>query len=378
MPGIANVPALVRGVDSRLVSIVSSAWARRQQSMWFNRIARTRNSDTGTEFIQWLLETARLHPMGAGGRNIFGDMSAANMSITNTEIGDDLELKAIEIENALGGQNGAEKNALVMAATWGRQIGALGAYWPQLQTAGILAGGAAVGTAGVTITNNVYSGVTTGVPALAATSYDGLSFFNTAHWINPATKQTTGGPLGNGTFANLFYGRPLNPENWALIGSYIESIPAPDGISRKIKPKILCTGSDQRFTSTQLLNARSEIFTDPNNAAGGAAASNITKILYDTEEPVIDPDLNCYGAQKGTWWIAADLQEDDELAGVIYQQRKPFALNTYAPESDVTLANKESFRWKFRGWNQIATGHPFLLFCVRPDVPAGQTLWTPP
>lgn len=367
---MADVPALVRAIDTRLVSIVSSAWARRQAAgMWWKRIARTRPSETGTEFIQWLLETARLHPMDMGGRNVYSDFAAVNFSITNTEIGDDLKLKAIEILNALGGQNGAERNALVLSEVWGRQMGMQGAYWPQLQTAGIMVQGANIGTSGTAVT---------GVPAIAATSYDGLSFFNTGHFINPVTKQTTGGPSGDGTFTNLFYGRPMTPDNYKLIGAYIESIPGPDGISRKIKPRIVCSGSDNRFTVNQMLNARSEFFTDPNNATGSAAATNITKILYDTDAPVIDPDLNVYGAQAGTWWIAAELMEDDQLGGVIYQERLPFALNSYSPQSDVVLAQQESFEWKFRGWNRVSTGHPFLLYCVRPDVPSNQVQWQPP
>jgi hypothetical protein len=365
MASMADVPALVRAIDTRLVSITSSAWARREAAgMWWKRIARTRPSDTGTEFIQWLLETARLHPMGQGGRNVYSDMMATNMSITNTEVGDDLKLKAIEILNALGGQNGAERNALVLSEVWGRQMGGQGAYWPQLQTAGVMVSGAGSNA--------------TQVPAVALNSYDGAPFFSNSHYINPVTKQTTGGPSSNGLFTNLFYGRPCTPDNYRLIGAYIESIPGPDGISRKIKPRIVCGGSDNRYNIMQMLNARSEFFTDPNNSAGSAAASNVTRVLYDTEAPIIDPDLNVYGAGAGTWWIAAELVEDDQLSGVIYQERLPFALNSYSPQSDAYLASQETFEWKFRGWNQIATGHPFLLFCCRPDVPAGQTMWTPP
>jgi hypothetical protein len=373
MAGVEIIPALVRGVDSRLVSIVSSAWVRRQSAgMWWKRVARPRPSETGTEYIQWLLETARIHPMGRGGRNIFSDFAATNMSITNTEFGDDLLLKQIDILNALGGQNGAEKNALVLSEVWGRQMGGQGAWWPQFQTAGVMVGGATIGVSGGA------AGITSAVPAITGTSYDGLSFFNTAHWINPVTKATTGGPSGNGTFCNLFYGRPLTADNYAKIGAYIESIPAPDGYSRKIKPRVLATGTGDRYNANQILNAQSVFYTDPNNAAGAAAASNITKILYDVEEPVIDADLNIYGQQAGTWWIVADLVEDDELAGVVYQERLPYRLNTYASESDSNLANSEEYRWKFRGWNATSGGHPFLLFCCRPDTPVGQTAWSPP
>lgn len=341
---LLDIPTVVRRFDSNLQTIVSSAWARRLREQWWKRIVKTRSSTTGTDIIQWLLETAKLRDMGQGGRNVYSDMMAANLSITNKEIGEDLKLKAIEILNAMGGQNGAERNALDFAAHWGRQVGAQGSDWPQLQAALFMTG------------------------QITVTAYDGLPFFNEAHWVNPATK-------AGATFTNVFYGMPFDADNYAAIGAYIETIPGPDGRSRKIKPRIVATGSDNRYSGLQLFQAAS--FTDPKNGSK-AAADNVTKSLYDTEAPIADADLSMTGADKGTWWIAAELQEDDQLAGMIFQERIPFTLKSYTDFSDVQLAREEAFEWKFRGWNQFSAGHPFLLFKCVPYVPAGKSQWTPP
>jgi hypothetical protein len=180
---------------------------------------------------------------------------------------------------------------------------------------------------------------------------------------------------------------PLNAQSYALICAYIETIPAPDGRSRKVKPKIVAAGPDNRLTATQLFGTRSEFFTDPTNPNQAAAATNIVRTLYDTEPPIIDADLafpsklpGQGGANPyfGTWWIAAELVEDDELAGMIFQEREPFALNSYTPFSDPELARMESFEWKYVGRNAFSGGHPFLLFMCVPGIPQGQTKWQGP
>lgn len=341
-----DVPSVVRRVDSNLQTVVSSAWARRNQNQWWRRVVRTRPSSTGIEHIQWLLETAKLRKQGNGGRNVYGDRMAVNFSIENEQIGDSLILTANEMLDALGSQNNTG-NALDYAAQWGREVGNQGAYWPQLSAAQFLTGSTSV------------------------TSYDGLSFFNEAHWVNAATK-------AGSTFANVFYGVPFNTQNYAAIGSYIETIPGPDGIPRKVKPRIALFGSDNRFNAMQAFDARSTSFTDPNNASQGAAADNMTRTLYDTEAPVVDADLTMTGQDRGTWWIAGELMEDDQLAGMIFQEREPFRLNSYTEFTDVQLAHADSYEWKFKGRNKFSAGHPFLLFKCVPYVPAGKTQFVAP
>lgn len=350
MSAIITVPAVVRSVDQNVKTILSSAWARRNQNSWWRRIVKTRPSSTKKETIQWLLETAKIVDIGNGGRSVFGDLMAANITIENTTYGRALNLTANDISDALGSQANTN-NALDYAASWARHMGNAGAYWPQEQAASFMKN-------------------TTGL------AYDGRPFFDSAHWVNPATK------LG-ATYGNVFYGMPMTAANYATIGAYIETIPAPDGKPRKVKPRIVACGSDNRLNAVQLFGAESLFFTDPKNSA--APASNITKGLYETEAPIIDADLSfpakVSGAANpyyGTWWIAAELVEDDDLAGMIFQEREPFALNSYTMYTDPELARMDSFEWNFKGRNAFSGGHPFLVFMCVPGVPQGKTQWTAP
>ena len=361
------LPAILRTVDSEVQTITSSAWARRLQYMWYERIVRRRTMDTGVDFIQWLLETARIRATGTGGIQTYSDQMGMNFSIVAKEYGDALRLTEMQILNALGAsQNGTERNALDQAANWSRQMGSGGAYWPQEQTAGILVSGTGAALDPTPVTG----------PVMA---YDGQPFFSLSHPINPVTRD--GRSVGNftsGTFTNVFYGRPLTGANYALISAYIQTIPSPDGKPRKIRPRTILTGTYDQLTADQLFAKRSDFYTDPLNPRGNAAGSNIIRELHDTEDPISDADLTCPGAAQGMWWIAAELREDDALAGIIYDERKPFGVRAYTDMSDAEIARQASFEWQFTGWNQVATGHPFLLFQVWANVPAGQVQWMPP
>src|SRR5262249_54186 len=156
--------------------------------------------------------------------------------------------------------------------------------------------------------------------------------------------------------------------NYAKVGAYIQSIVAPDGIPRNIEPRIVLTGASDRFNAAQMFAAESASFTDPNNVNGAAAASNITKTLYRTEAPISEPLLNKTGGEAGSWWIGCELVEDEELGGMIYQEREAYRLNSYSELSDVVLGERDAFEWKFRGRNAFSAGHPFLLFMCVPKV----------
>lgn len=349
------LPSLVRTVDSNLQTIITSAWARRMKKLWWPRIARTRSSSTRVEFIQWLLETAKIRPINQGGASYYGDMMAASFEIDNTDYGDNLNLTANQIEDALGGDaaKAGQKNALDYAGSWARHIGNAGAYWPQQQVANFMHNGHGVSGSGLT----------------PFTSYDGGAFFRTGHPSNPVT--------GAGSFDNLMTGRPFTPSNYALICAYIETIVAPDALPRHLVPRIVAAGPDNRLAVMETLGARSgSLISDPMTAAGSVAQAGVTNIvseLFELEPPVIAADLAESGIYKGTWWIGCELVEDDELAGVIYQERQAFGLNSYTPMSDPDLARMDSFEWKLKGRNAIAGGHPFLLFRIEPN----GTVWTP-
>lgn len=355
------LPTIVRSIDSNVQTITSSTWGRRLSQMWYQDVIRRRTMDTGVDYIQFLLEQARIRDKARGGITRSQDMSGVNFSITAQEYGDDLSMTRMEILNAsAASQNGVEKNALDRAASFARQMGGGAAYWPQEKAAGILLGG--TGAA---------------LDTLSATAYDGVSFFSDAHWIDPVRKAQFA-PTGwtGGTYANVFYGRPFTGPNYAAISAYIETIPGPDGKPRKIKPYRVAGGPDNRLNMAQVFGAAS--FTDPLNPNGTASADNMIKSLYSTRPPINDADLACSGGALGVWWIFAELMEDDTLGPIIYDEREPFRMSAYTDFSDNELARRSEYEWKFGGWNQIATGHPFLCFQVWAKVPSGKTAWNAP
>jgi phage major head subunit gpT-like protein len=337
MPGNIYVPSLVRKVDSNLRSIVVDNWARRSANTWWKRVAMTKPASTKTEYIQWLLQTAKIAPMGNGGDQQFSDIMAQNWSVSVDDYGAALQLTVDEIDDALGAQANTG-NALDYAASWAKQIGNYAAYWPQLQTANALKGGKSL------------------------PCYDGGNFFRTGHPINPYDASA-------GTFDNLMTGRPFNAANFAYISSYIESIPGPDGLPRHLKPKKVASGTGLRLSVTQTLGA--EFFTDPLNSGGASPATNMVKGLYDIEPPIIAADLN---ESTDVWYIFCELMEDADLAPVVYYERAAFQLNSYSPYNDQALSQMDAFSWRMKGRNALTFGHPYLAFRVEPT----GSQWTKP
>lgn len=341
---IIHVPSILRGVDTNLKTIISSTWARRLKDIWWNRIARTRSSSTKIEYVQWLLETAQIHDLGNGGRNVYGDMMGANWSIENEDKGNSLVLTINEIMDALG-STGSTGSKLEYAANWAKQIGNAGVVWPQEQTASLM-------------------------KSATALCYDGHPFFYEAHEVNHVTG-------GGGTFANELHGVPFTPTNYADVCAYIATIVAPDGKPRKVKPRIVAGGEDLRLPFASVFGTESIVTTDPLNPNGTASASNLVKTLYETEPYIATADLSMTGNDRGTWWLGAELLEDDELSGIIYQEREAFTLRGLTMETDAELMRRRVFEWQFYGRNAISHGHPFLLFRMKPKVASGKTQWVP-
>lgn len=324
-----DLASIVKRIDARIQYLYSSSWQRRLEGLWWNRIARARPSTTREEAYLWLLETAKIRPAGDdGGRMSFDDLSEISHSAENEDWQNGLVLTKNAIEDALGGSV-VQGSALDRAARWARHAGNGGAYWPQKQVAYAMKNGKTL------------------------QAYDGGAFFRKNHPVNPAA-----GTAG-GVYHNLFTGYPFSVGALARITSYVKNILAPDGDKRHLVPRIVAAGTDLEYSVGQVLGA--EFFADPKNAQG-APGSNIIKTRYGYEEPVIAPELD----EPGVWYLGCELVEDDELAGIIYQEREAFTINSFANTSDSELSRANRFEWHQRGRNTTFFGHPFLLFRIEP------------
>jgi phage major head subunit gpT-like protein len=325
--GIIFQPSILRKIEDNLRYILVSTWARRQQNLWWRRLVKTRTSSTKRELLQWMLETAKIRHLGNGGRLGFDDIVEVSHEIENENFGEGLKLTVDNIEDALNSP-AVSGNALDRAASWARHMGNWGAYWPQDRAAYLMKNGKTL------------------------LGYDGLAFFHEAHPINP---YVTGGP----TYKNLHTGKAFNSNNLAELVAYVRGIKAPDGSPRHLVPRIIAAGVDLQYAVTQAMEA--DWYTDP-EGSGNAGAQNIIKTTYGFQAPIIAPELD----QEGVWYLACELVEDDELGGLIFQERKPFSMNSYSPLDDVTLGQMDEYEWQFKGRNASAFGHQFLLHRVEP------------
>lgn len=323
-------PQIVRKIEDNLRYILVSAWARRERNLWWRRAVKTRTSSTKKELLQWMLETAQILPIGNGGSYTYDDLAEIYWEIVNENYGAALSLSADEISDGEG---------LDRSGKWARHIGNSGAYWPQKEAARLLRNGKTL------------------------TCYDGLSFFHTAHPVNPYIG------AASGTYANLFTGLPFSIENLAYVYSQVEGILAPDGDPRHLRPTIVMAGPVERLAVTQALGA--EIAADPVSSGTTAPATNMIKTSYGFVEPIIAAELNevatIDGKSRGVWYLGCELVEDDELGGLIYQERQAYTMNSYAPMSDAELGRLDAFEWQMKGRNAASYGHPFLLIRVEPD-----------
>jgi phage major head subunit gpT-like protein len=341
---IVITPQVIRRIEDNIEYLLTDAWRRRREAKWWERLMKKRTASSKREILQWMLQTAKIKPIGNGGNYDYEDITEVHHEILVERFGTALRLDEDEIEDS---------SALDRAGQWATQIGGYAAEWPQIQATSLIKNGK---------TN---------------LCYDGLSFFNTAHPVNHYI-----GASG-GTYANLFYDFPFSPSNLARAYRLIAGIKAPDGLYRKLKPRVVAAGELERLRVVQALGA--EFYADPVRASSTATAQNMIKVTYGFEEPVIDPEFDETGATsaaaltadpagghtngetRGVWYLGCELVEDDTLGGLIYSERKPFSMNTYSHVDDVTLAHLDAFEWKFKGRNGATYGHPFLFFRFEPN-----------
>lgn len=336
-------PQIVRRIEDNIEYLLSDVWARRRKAQWWARMMKTRAATTRREIVQWMLQTAKIRPIGNGGNYSYEDITEVEWEFLVERFGDALRLTTDEIEDGA---------AFDRAGQWATHMGSHAAEWPQQSAVSLLKQGK------------------------TRTCYDGLPFFSTAHPVNHYIGSTAD------DYPNLHYSMPFSPTNLARAFRIIAGIKAPDGMYRKLKPRIVSAGEIERLRVTQALSA--EMYADPVRSGSTASASNVVGTAYGFEEPIIDVDFDELGATsaaaltddpiaghtageaRGVWYLSCELVEDDRLGGLVYSERKAFQLSTYTHMDDVALAQMDAFEWQFKGRNGATYGHPFLLHRFEP------------
>jgi len=340
-------PEWLHDLEQNMRSITVDSYKSLLDKMWWNKVAVEKTSMAKTELFAWLISTATIKAMEAGQAD-FEDMLSAYTEIENAFASAGLRLRKEQLEDVFNGVPGGE--GLQMARRWSADIGKYAAYWPQKLVAAAILNGATAGY----------------------TTYDGLTFFNTAHYVN-------GVDSADGTFANI-----LNPttvghatridtavtvdaavDNLSAVRAYIASIAMPNGADpRNLRIKSILHPPALRSRVVQMTGG--SLIAQAATSGGGGA--DITPIIADwqLDKPIEAPELSAaFGGSDTSYYIVAGSEVgDDELGAMVYQVREPFSVLYHGPEASAQLARERELQWLNQGRNAVGYGHPYLLFQV--------------
>ena len=317
-------PTFISNLETSISAAVTNGMGRVQSNLMWDKVMASRTSATKKELVFFLLETAKIYDQQNGGQQRFDDLAAKYMEFENFRSGAALKLGVDELEdNVL--RNGGGMATLDYAGQWANNIGAASAYYPQEKMFELITGGTAV--------------------ISSASVYDGLAFFSASHPINPVV-----GASG-GTYSNLIASKPIDygvtvavaQANLASVLGTIAAYTMPNGIRRFLKPKYLMHAPEIAPRVTELLTSR---YVDATENIGFTSMGIVP--------------LTCAELTGKDWYLACE-PTPGEAGALVFQERAPYVLNTFAPESSAQLMSRKDFEWDFSGRNAIGYGHPYLL-----------------
>ncbi len=340
-------------LEQNMQSITVDAYKSLLAKLWWQRVAAQKTSMAKEEVFAWLISTATIKAMEPG-QSDFEEMLSQYTTIENEFASAGLRLRKEQLEDIFNGLPGGE--GLNLARRWSADVGKQAAYWPQKLVARALLDGGDSGN----------------------TTYDGLTFFNTGHYVN-------GVDDSDGTFSNV-----LNPttvgdatrideavtledaiENLARVRAHIAEIMMPNGEDpRNLRMRAILHPPALRFRVMQLTNASLIAQAATSGGGGGDVAAAIRDM--NLEEPIEAPELGASyttpadntGSDTSYYVLASEVAADDELGALVYQVREPFSVLYHGPEAESKLARERELQWLSQGRNAVGYGHPYMLFRV--------------
>jgi|SRR5262245_3425518 len=321
--GTNITPTYIQNFETNLTFRMSNAWARTLKRLWWMRLMNVQPTGSTLEYIEWMLESARIQPLGPKGAQMSYDpLVAISHTLEHDHFGDGLQLFRPDIED----------DKVDRAAKWATDVGGAQAYWPQRL-----------------LVNLIQNGKSATLNGKDNKAYDGGVFFRDDHPINPFD-------VGQGSYSNLHVGTPFTAANLARVVAYIESIRHGGDAPTGAPPTIVMVPTNWRYRAQQALGAES--FTDviTVSATAAAAASNTFKAAYEFEPPIVAAELN---NEPDVWYLGVPADEDAFDSSFIYVEREAFSVNSYSPMNQVELSRVNTFEWHNRGRNGGAYGHPY-------------------
>ena len=315
----AITPTYIQNFETQIRSTTANAWARTIKNLWYPRLMNVTTTGGAREYIEWMLESARIHPTGPRGASMTYDpLVAISQTLRSDHFGNGLELFRSDIED----------DQIARAPKWAADTGSAQAYWPQRGLVQMM-------QAGTSSTLN-------GRPNFA---YDGKTFFATDHPMNPYDDSQS-------LYSNSPAGTGFTAENLARVVAYMRIIRHSGDAPLGPQPILTVFPPNFQLRAGQILNAESftDIFT------GAAAASNTFKTSYQFEPPIIADELS---NEPTVWYAGVPAMEDAFDSPFVYVEREPFHINTYSPIDQAALSRMQTFRWENRGRNGFQYGHPY-------------------
>jgi phage major head subunit gpT-like protein len=334
-------------LESRMRLVSESEYNRLTSRLWWTQVAKEITINSKKEHVSWMMDTAGIQYTGDrfGNSVQFEDIVLNYTEFTYQSATNGLKLN----KNQLLDYDG---NGVKLAAQWAREQGAYAAYWPQKNIADVIRKGATAG-------NN---------------SYDGVTFFNVAHPLNPYDSTI-------GTYCNWFHGSPSgnNPgalpidssvtldvavNNLTKAISAIATIPMANGVDpRMLRARGLLVPPALVPRAQQITNAK--FIAQAAASGGGAADFSAVVTNWGFDQPIEATELAAaFGGSDTSYYLITEQLSSNELGALVYANRDPFAITYNDGVTDAQLARDNGLQWIIRGENQAAYGHPYLLFRI--------------
>lgn len=343
----ALTPEFLMDFESKMQVIQEREYTRLASNMWWSRLMKTRPSTSRRELLTFMLSTAKIEDFGtAGGKMVFEDLVSRYTEFESRYAGAGLKLRRAQLEDTDG-------NGIDLAAQWSGDIGAYMGYWPQKQLVSLIKNGATSG----------YN------------SYDAVTFFNSAHPVNPFN-------TGAGTFSNIFTGGasgaypgacPIDDSvsvdvalaNIAKINGYIRSIKLPNGEDpRFLRPTILLGAPRMGPRLAQMTNAK--FIAQAASSGGGSGDVEALISSFGFAQPIVADELAGF-ENDTTFFVGCEQLVASQLGAFTYIDREPFKITYYTGQGggtgvDAFLDRADELEWHCKGRNVAGYGHPYLFF----------------
>lgn len=352
----ALTQTFVFDLETNMRIITENDYARLSSELyWSNFVKTVSGSRSAKEIFTWLITTAKIEDTGVeGGKMIFEDMISKQTTFSNRNAVSGLRLKKQQLEDLDGG-------GIDLATKWAADVGAYMAYWPQKLFANALKNGHSAGSE----------------------TYDGLTFFNAAHFVNGVDNSA-------GTFANLWTGAASAGTGTPSVNGTPGALPIDDSVTDAvalanlgkaiayIKSIKMPNGEDPRYLRPTTLivspelEVRARLLTQTKMIAravsGGGGSADVDAVVKGMNLDIqVAEELS--GFESGTTYFIAcrELAAASQLGAFVYIDRDPFKITYYTGRDggagmDAQLDRMDELEWHCKGRNVLGYGHPFLMF----------------